>query len=527
VKNENGSVKLASQHLAERLNDAVEDAEETLKQTAETAAQMLDMSEKEVERRGSATKSRAVWTNTWRCLGMSDDGEQASLDEVVEEYAESSESSGGTDERLITGVAWSEIPHVPEDWEVNNIESDIEIQTGDNFSSEEFDEEDGIPLIRIRDLGKNETETNYVGEYDDKHLIEDFDLLVGMDGEFEPHFWLGGEALLNQRVCKIEPKSEYDNFFLRYAMEKPLLYIQKSIAGTTVKHLSQKNINRVNLPTPPLPEQRKIASVLYNVDEAIRTAEEIIERTKRVKKGVRERLLTTGTGDAETEEVRFGPVRSTLPENWKKKKIDEIYADRNLGTTERGTDEEGRTVPLTKMGNLEFGSWNWDEVEKISRDEDFIDEYRLEKGDLLFNTRNTPELVGKTAVWDFDYDAVYDNNLLRLRFNENIYSGHFVNYYLSSEVGRRQLRARVHGTTSVAAIYWKDLKKTEVPVPPREEQKEIVETLRDLDDVIVENEEYADPLHRLKRALMQDLLTGEVRTKGRDIDVLSEVEAHG
>jgi predicted transcriptional regulator len=54
VKNDNGSVKLASQHLAERLNDAVEDAQETLKQTAETAAHMLDMSEKEVERRGSA-----------------------------------------------------------------------------------------------------------------------------------------------------------------------------------------------------------------------------------------------------------------------------------------------------------------------------------------------------------------------------------------------------------------------------------------------------------------------------------------
>jgi type I restriction enzyme S subunit len=179
------------------------------------------------------------------------------------------------------------------------------------------------------------------------------------------------------------------------------------------------------------------------------------------------------------------------------------------------------------MGNLDFGTWDLSEVETIQKDSQMLEELGLQRGDLLFNTRNTPELVGKTAVWDFDREAVYDNNLLRLRFGDRISSGHFVNTYLSSNIGRRQLRGRVHGTTSVAAIYWTDLQQVEIPVPPKEEQERIVQKIRAIDEVRTHNQSYRKVLGRIRKGLIQDLLSGEVRTTNTDMDIPEEVAKYG
>ena len=125
--------------------------------------------------------------------------EDATLDEFVD--ADSDRAGEGEKPELIQGVAWSTIEYLPDEWTVNNVESDIDILSGNNFSSDHFVEAGGIPLIRIRDLAEDDTTVNFEGRYDTKYLIDQQDLLVGMDGEFEPHLWTGPQALLNQRVC--------------------------------------------------------------------------------------------------------------------------------------------------------------------------------------------------------------------------------------------------------------------------------------------------------------------------------------
>lgn len=102
-----------------------------------------------------------------------------------------------------------------------------------------------------------------------------------------------------------------------------------------------------------------------------------------------------------------------------------------------------------------------------------------------------------------------------------------MNAYFSSNIGRRQLRSRVHGTTSVAAIYWSDLKQVEIPVPPEQEQREIVDILGSLDETRRHNESYQNRLHRLKGGLMQDLLSGTIRTTDTPIEVPEEIAQHG
>jgi type I restriction enzyme S subunit len=117
----------------------------------------------------------------------------------------------------------------------------------------------------------------------------------------------------------------------------------------------------------------------------------------------------------------------------------------------------------------------------------------------LFNTRNTPELFGKCAVWHSQYKrAVCDNNILIVRFKKYI-NADFISAQLST-VGRNRLKDIADATISVAAIYWKSLKKLKIVCPALAEQHRI------------EKEEACQSkLQRIKTAIMQDLLTGKKR----------------
>ena len=195
---------------------------------------------------------------------------------------------------------------------------------------------------------------------------------------------------------------------------------------------------------------------------------------------------------------------NAIPDGWSLDKLENFVTNKILGTTSRGTGLSN--VLLLKMGNLKGGRINYDKVEYVENKEE-LQSLTLEYGDFLFNTRNTPELVGKVSNFcEKRLKAVYDNNLLRLKFNDYIdpiYMGYLFN--LGSTV--QQLKQIVAGTTSVAAIYWKDLALLKQIVPPLPEQQKIAQILTSVDEVIEKTQAQIDKLKDLKTAMMQELLT--------------------
>jgi type I restriction enzyme S subunit len=84
-----------------------------------------------------------------------------------------------------------------------------------------------------------------------------------MDGEFNRARWRGGSALLNQRVCRIGSKSKaLDDSYLFHFLPSALQAIERKTPFVTVKHLSIKQIRDIEIPLPPIAEQRRIAEVL-------------------------------------------------------------------------------------------------------------------------------------------------------------------------------------------------------------------------------------------------------------------------
>ncbi len=184
---------------------------------------------------------------------------------------------------------------IPEEWEVVRLVDHINVLKGFAFSSKFFNENGkGIPIIRIRDLGKDKTEAYYFGPYNSIYIVGEGNLLVSMDGEFDVYIWKGPKSLLNQRVCKIWSKNttKLDNLYLYYALKKPLKLIQAQTSHTTVKHLLDKDIERIKIPLPPLHEQQKIAEILSTVDKKLELERKRKEKLERIKKGLMNDLLT-------------------------------------------------------------------------------------------------------------------------------------------------------------------------------------------------------------------------------------------
>ena len=143
------------------------------------------------------------------------------------------------------------------------------IQYGFPFDSAKFSDSNGTPLIRIRDVVRGYSETYTTEEYKSEYIVHENDLLIGMDGEFNIAKWGKTPALLNQRVCRLAPNDSIDKDYLFYFMPIALKRIEEKTPFVTVKHLSAKELNKIEIPILPLEEQRKIAETLSKVDELI------------------------------------------------------------------------------------------------------------------------------------------------------------------------------------------------------------------------------------------------------------------
>lgn len=128
---------------------------------------------------------------------------------------------------------------------------------------------------------------------------------------------------------------------------------------------------------------------------------------------------------------------------------------------------------ITDDGNLDLIS-----LVKVDASIDEVKKYTLKKGDFLFNTRNSVELVGKTAIYNEESikPRLFNNNIMRSRFKKG-FDPYFINYQFQSSEFKERLEKIKSGTTSVAAIYYKSLKDIKLKFPPLPEQQRIVAKL--------------------------------------------------
>lgn len=333
----------------------------------------------------------------------------------------------------------------------------IDILSGCAFPSSGFNRNNGVPLIRIRDILSGKTETYYEGSYDLKYLIKKGDLLVGMDGDFNREYWKGTDALLNKRVCKITPNPEtLDKNFLYHFLQKELDKIHATTDVVTVKHLSVKKIQDIKIRLPSLKEQKRIAAILDKAD-AIRQKRE--QAIKLADDFLRAKFLEM-----------FGTPANNI-HRFPKGTIRDLVDSVNYGTSAKASIDSGE-YPILRMGNITYqGRWDFTDLKYLDLSVKEKDKYLVKEGDLLFNRTNSKELVGKTAVYEEDRPMAFAGYLIRVRPN-SIGNNYYISGYLNSIHGKITLMNMCKSIVGMANINAQELQNIEILIPPKHLQDE-------------------------------------------------------
>lgn len=260
-------------------------------------------------------------------------------------------------------------------WEYKKFTDVCDVQYGFAFDSRFFtDDKNAMPLIRIRDVMRGYSETFYNGEIPNGYLINEGDYLVGMDGEFNIGRWGKRPGLLNQRVCKMSSSSKLlDNQYMYYFMKVCLKSIEDETPFVTVKHLSAKRINQIEIPLPPLLTQQSIASELDKINELIRLKKEQLIDYDNLAQSIFYEMF----GDPVVNE-----------KGWEVNKLSSITSKIGSGATPKGGNESYKTegISLIRSLNVHNNEFLYKDLAHIDNEQaEALSNVEIKECDVLLN----------------------------------------------------------------------------------------------------------------------------------------------
>jgi type I restriction enzyme S subunit len=260
-------------------------------------------------------------------------------------------------------------------------------------------------------------------------------------------------ALDNNTMGAIPRKGIEPRYLFRF-LQTVNLYAYSS--KTTVPSVRKSELERIPIPIPPLPEQRRIADILDKADAIRRKRKEAIALTEEL---LRSAFL----------EMFGDPV--TNPKGWDVKPLGEL-ADIASGVT-KGKKYDGRklvTVPYMRVANVQDGHLVLDDVAQITVSENEASRYLLRRGDVLLTEGGDPDKLGRGAVWHGEVaDCIHQNHIFRVRAREDLLPD-YLSALVASQRGKRYFLRAAKQTTGIASINMTQLKAFPALVPPRELQ---------------------------------------------------------
>jgi type I restriction enzyme S subunit len=173
---------------------------------------------------------------------------------------------------------------VPEGWVIKSLFNVADVTYGFPFKSNQFTTQPtGMRVIRIRDIKPNSSDTYTTEEAESRYIVDNGDLLVGMDGGFHMGKWAGGQAYLNQRVVRFRPKGHLSPYYLLLALRAPIKHFEATIVGTTVSHLSDKDLRSIFVIVPDVTSSAKMMALLddaFRQELALRLRNANLRRTR-------------------------------------------------------------------------------------------------------------------------------------------------------------------------------------------------------------------------------------------------------
>ena len=383
-----------------------------------------------------------------------------------------------------------------------------------------------VPYLRNQNVQWGRIDTSDVltmelaDEERDRFGVRPGDLLVCEGGEIgRAAIYEGGEAFMafQKALHRVRPSSTLSPLFLRYYLESAASsgVLARFSTGSTIAHLPQERLRRIPVPLPSTDEQRQIVEIiedhLSRLDAANRA---LITSTARARALIRATLM------------RAIPDVTEYPSHWLASTVDHAGSV-TLGRQRHPDWHTGDNMqPYLRVANVFEDRIDTSDVMQMHWPEGTFERFRLVPGDILLNEGQTPELLGRPAMYRGEPGEVaFTNSLLRFQANA------LVNPEFALIVFRRHMHAgrftrESRITTNIAHLSATRLKPIEFPIAPLDEQERIVlEVRKHLGAVGRLQEGMADASLRsraLRRAVLAAAFSGRLTSAASDSDLIEE-----
>ena len=350
--------------------------------------------------------------------------------------------------RLINGRAFK-----PKDWEKK--------------------ESGGLPIIRIQNLNNPKAEFNYfTGEVSEKHLVKKGELLFSWSGSrgtsFGAHIWYSDNAVLNQHIFKVEFDESVIKKYLYYALNQAVAEIEENLhGGVGLVHITKGNLEKIQIPIPPLDIQKAIVAEIDGFQKIIDGARQVVGNYK-----------PTIKIDPDWEMVKIKSVSRLITKGSSPRWQGVNYVSENEGILFITSENVGTNTLILK--NKKYVEKKFNDIQQRSI---------LKKGDILTNIVGAS--IGRTAIYDLEIEANINQAVCLLRIEESKIDRKFFAYYLNMSTFVHQM----HGNqveNARANISMGVLGNLSVPLPPLPIQQEIVAKIESEQEIVNSNKRFIE-----------------------------------
>jgi len=317
------------------------------------------------------------------------------------------------------------------------------------------------------------------------------------------------EALISPMYTTFEVDESVDKIYLSYLLRSPELVSQYGLIGqgsvNRRKSVPFSSLAEIEVFNPPLPEQKKIASVLTHLDGIIETTQKQINKLHDLKKATTNELLAKGIDHKEFKESELGRI----PNDWESVALGEFCREIVVGhvgsTSEHYIEKDG--VRFIRTGDLKDGKIRLTETKQITREfHRKLKKSSLKSGDVLVSRVGD---TGQAALVPEDLGEANCANIIIIRCGEKLLP-QFLRIFINSEFFFDQV-ARVSIGSAQAVLNVAIIKQLLLSLPSVEEQRGICSMVHELENLIGNLKGKLAQTQTLKKSLMQDLLSGRKR----------------
>lgn len=365
------------------------------------------------------------------------------------------------------------------------------------------DDPDGLNWIMIGDTVEG---SKYITETKNRIRLEGLkksrmvhagDFLLTNSMSFGRPYILKTSGCIHDGWLVLSPKDGgvHPDFFY-YLLGSQSLYreFSKRAAGAVVKNLNTSLVRGVEIPLPPLAEQKRIAAILDAADAL---------RAKR-----RESLAQLDTLLQSTFLDMFGDPVSN-PKGWKMGVVGDLLSSASYGTSKKADEHRG-AYPVLRMNNITYtGAWDLTSLKYIDLEDKELPKHLVHKGQILFNRTNSKELVGKTAVYRSDKPVAFAGYLVRGVVNEQA-DPEYVGAFMNTPQMKLFLQNKCKSIVGMANINAKEFQAIPIPKPPVDLQRRFAAIVESVEQQKTRLRQHLTELDTLFASLQQRAFNGEL-----------------